>query len=72
MTAETEIIRAERDLHAAKGILKELKNNRWIAENYRGQDPSETIARIRETEKRVADCRAKLAGLYVKHLKLSL
>lgn len=64
MDTLTKINKKERELHAAKGRLRNLKHSRWVAENYHDK-PVDKRA-IKQTEQEITEYRKTLAELYKK------
>lgn len=62
MDKQTQINKVERELHAAKGRLRELKQSKWITENYK-QKPVDHAA-IQQTETQITQYRQQLKELY--------
>lgn len=63
MTTIEQINRTERLLHAAKGRLQAIRQKRWIAENYKNQQPA-PVAEIVEAETEITEHRRTLKNLY--------
>lgn len=62
MTTIDQINRTERQLHAAKGRLRELKQSRWIDQNYKSRTVDQSP--IIQAEQEIELHRKTLAKLY--------
>jgi len=63
MTKQEQINRTERLLHAAKGKVQSLKNQRWIDTNYKGQQTAFDTP-ISQIEVEIEQHRQTLKELY--------
>lgn len=59
----TKINKVERELHAAKGRLKQLRNDRWTAANYKHMPPA-PLTELAEVEAQITQYRQQLKELY--------
>lgn len=62
MDTLTQITTTERQLHAAKGRLRQMRNDNWITKEYKKQPVDQ--AAIQQTEQEVTKHRKTLAKLY--------
>jgi hypothetical protein len=63
MTTPELINKHERLLHAAKGRVQALKNQRWINANYKNL-PEPPVTELVEVEAEITEHRRKLKSLY--------
>lgn len=70
MTAIDQISHIERKIYAAKGMLKALKQKRWVNENYK-EKPADSEA-IQQAEQELETHRKTLAKLIINHYQIKV